>query len=50
MVAFRGTAGSAGGGGAACARGATAATGIATQTDANMAKRFNMVGIAPLVV
>src|SRR5919206_772899 len=47
LVALTGTAGSAGGGGSACARGATAATGIATQTDANMAKRFNMVGIAP---
>ena len=42
LVAFTGTAGSGGAGGSACARGA-AATGIATQTDASIAKRFNMV-------
>src|SRR5690242_3343265 len=48
LVAF--TAGSGGGGGSACARGATVATGIATQTDASMAKRFNIVVLAPLVV
>ena len=49
LVAFTGTAGSGGGGGSASARGA-AASGIATQTDASMAKRFNMVVLAPLVV
>src|SRR4029079_8148859 len=48
LVAFTGTAGSGGAGGSACARGA-AATGIATQTDASMAKRFNMVVSAPLM-
>src|SRR6201999_1272266 len=49
LVTFTGTAGSGGGGGSACARGAPT-TGIATQTDASMAKRFNMVVLAPLVV
>src|SRR6476661_5315568 len=39
LVTFTGTAGSGGGGGSACARGAPT-TGIATQTDASMAKRF----------
>src|SRR4051795_3668193 len=48
LVALTGTAGSGGGGGSACPRGA-AATGIATQTDASMAKRFNIVVLAPLV-
>src|SRR5882762_1376467 len=41
LVAFTGTAGS-GAGGSACARGA-APTGIAMQTVASMARRFNMV-------
>src|SRR6478735_3470143 len=49
LVAFTGTAGSGGGGGSAWARGAPT-TSIATQTDASMAKRFNMVVSAPLVV
>src|SRR4029078_1327637 len=49
LVALTGTAGSGGGGGSACASGATA-TGSATQTDASMAKRFNMADLAPLMV